>query len=57
VYRQQGFGVEKVVDTTGCGDAYQAAFMYNFLKGETIEHCMLEGTRLATNNLLKMGGN
>ena len=54
-YIQKAFIVDKVVDTTGCGDSYQAAFAYNYLKGRSVETCMLEGTKLATKTLLKMG--
>ncbi len=38
----------KVVSTVGAGDSFSAAFLYNFLNGETLEKSLEEGNRLAT---------
>lgn len=36
----------EVVDTIGAGDAFSAAFLYNFLKGEDLTQCANEANKL-----------
>jgi sugar/nucleoside kinase (ribokinase family) len=36
-----------VVDTTGCGDAFQAGFLAKFVKGIKVEDCVVNGTQQA----------
>jgi len=55
-YFQPALGVEKIVDTTGCGDAYQAAFSMNYFRNGNIEEAMLNGARVAAEVLLHYGG-
>ncbi len=43
VYRQCALPVEKVLDTTGCGDAFQAAFTVSFMAREDPGTALLEG--------------
>ncbi len=33
------FQAENIVDTTGCGDAFQGGLIYSYLKGHTLEEC------------------
>lgn len=46
VYRQTALSVEKVVDTTGCGDAFQAAFTYEYYKSRNVSAALLAGAEL-----------
>lgn len=55
-YYQPALEVDKVVDTTGCGDAYQAAFALTFYKTKSIEKSMLAGARAASVILKAWGG-
>ncbi|MBA4384106.1 MAG: hypothetical protein C0410_05165 [Anaerolinea sp.] len=51
VYRQTALSVEKVIDTTGCGDAFQAAFTAEYFKSRNVTAALLAGAeqgRLAT---------
>lgn len=45
-----------VVDTTGAGDSFNAGFIYGFLKGYTLEQCMLLGNGMGSLNVRKAGG-
>lgn len=47
--------VEKVVDTTGSGDAYIAGFVYGLLENMTIEECCKRGSVLSSFIIEKMG--
>jgi len=42
VVRVPAFSVD-VVDTTCCGDAFNAGFLRSWLRGKDIEHCLKEG--------------
>jgi len=53
---QKAYKVEKVTDTTGCGDAYHAGFCYALLNGGTIQDAMKLGTETATKVLKGVGG-
>ncbi len=48
--------VDEVVDTTGCGDTYQAGFIASYCETGNIETAMKEGSRLAAITLSHMGG-
>ena len=51
VYRQPALQVERVLDTTGCGDAFQAAFSNAYYRDRDIPAALLSGAesgRLAT---------
>lgn len=39
-YKQEPFKVKKVVDTTGCGDAFEAGFVSSYLKYKDIEKAL-----------------
>ena len=55
-YVQPAFQVDKVVDTTGCGDAYQAAFCYAINHSASIQEAMYLATQTATEVLKGIGG-
>jgi len=40
VVRQNAFSVEKVVDTTGAGDCFRAAFAVAFVEGKNWQDCL-----------------
>ncbi|MCL2485265.1 MAG: PfkB family carbohydrate kinase [Endomicrobia bacterium] len=48
--------VEKVIDTTGCGDSYQAGFIMQYLKNKNIEQAMQAGSEFASKTLSYIGG-
>ena len=47
--------VEKVVDTTGAGDAYCAGFLYGYANGLPLADCARYGTRCATQVIQQLG--
>lgn len=53
---QPALKVDKVVDTTGCGDAYQAAFSVTFFKTNDIRQSMNAGAVAALKVLQTWGG-
>lgn len=53
---QQADPVEKVVDTTGAGDAFTAAFLYGWTSGKQLEECAKLGTHVATSVIQQIGG-
>jgi len=55
-YKQNALKTEKVVDTTGCGDAYQAAFCYAINHNSTVNEAMQLATVTATKVLTGYGG-
>lgn len=55
-YRVQAVPVEKVIDTTGCGDSYHAGFVCSYIKDHDILAAMQEGSRVASETLGHTGG-
>ena len=55
-FHMQALPVEKVVDTTGCGDAYLAAFAVSWHRSGDIEGAMLAGSKAAALVLAHIGG-
>ncbi len=47
-YRVKAVPVEKVVDTTGCGDSYHAGFLCSYAQTKNIIKAMEEGSRTAS---------
>ncbi len=45
----------KVVDTTGAGDAFNAGFIYGFLRGKDVEECGRMGNYVASKCIQKFG--
>ncbi len=46
---------EKVVDTTGSGDAFTAGFIYGYLKGKTLQECGEIGAKAAAYVIQQLG--
>jgi fructoselysine 6-kinase len=55
-YYQKAIEVDKIIDTTGCGDAFQAAFSIEWLKTKDIEKSLKEGSIAASKVLNFVGG-
>lgn len=52
---QQALAVEKVLDTTGAGDAYAAGFLLGMTGGSSLQDCARLGTYCATNIIQQVG--
>lgn len=55
-YRVNAVPVQEVIDTTGCGDSYQAGFVARFSEEGDITAAMNEGSRAASETLSHIGG-
>ena len=55
-YRTDAISVEEIVDTTGCGDSYHAAFIASYLNHHDINLAMEEGSLQASKTLAFLGG-
>jgi sugar/nucleoside kinase (ribokinase family) len=53
---QPALPVERVVDTTGCGDAYQAAFTASWFREGDVQQAMAAGAQAASLVLAHFGG-
>ena len=53
--QQDAITVESVVDTTGAGDAFTAAFLYGLSRKESLEECARLGTWCATQVIQQLG--
>lgn len=47
---------EKIIDTTGCGDAFVAGFFYAFLRNKAIVDCVANGVEIALKKITSIGG-
>lgn len=56
-YHQEAVKPKKIVDTTGCGDAYTAGFIAQYIKSSNIESSMYAGTKYAAGKLARIGAN
>ena len=45
-----------IADTTGAGDNFDAGFLFAWLKGAPLGHCVMLGTRCGISSLAYMGG-
>lgn len=52
---QRATPVEQLVDATGAGDAYAAAFLYGWASGKPLEECARLGTHVATSVIQQIG--
>ena len=55
-YHCDAVKVNEVIDTTGCGDSYQAGFIASYLKNRDIKSAMESGSRSAAVTLSFIGG-
>lgn len=55
-YQFEPVAPERVVDTTGCGDAFVAGFLYDYLRGESIGKCVAKGVEVASSKITYVGG-
>lgn len=55
-FHQPALQVPKVIDTTGCGDAYQAAFALTYYHTRDIQKSMFDGATAASQILQAWGG-
>lgn len=56
-YFQLAIEPKKIVDTTGCGDAYTAGFIAEYLKTKNIKSSMESGAKYAADKLTRIGAN
>ena len=56
-YFQEAIRPEKIIDTTGCGDAYTAGFIAEYLKSKNIKSSMESGAKYAAEKLSRIGAN
>jgi fructoselysine 6-kinase len=54
--RQQALPLDKVVDTTGCGDAFQAGFSAEYFKTRDIRKSLLSGAAAGREAAMDFGG-
>jgi fructoselysine 6-kinase len=54
-FEQAAIPVERIVDTTGAGDAFAAAFLANFMHGADVAACLQRGAVLASRVIQQMG--
>jgi sugar/nucleoside kinase (ribokinase family) len=57
VYNQPALEIEKVIDTTGCGDAFQAAFTAEYYISGDIDAALLCGAESGKDTAAQIGGN
>ena len=55
-YTQSALPIEKVVDTTGCGDAFQAGFTSSYYEKKDIPSALLAGAKLGRVAASQYGG-
>jgi fructoselysine 6-kinase len=55
-YYQDAIKVDDIVDTTGCGDAFQASFVIEWFKSQDIESALNKGSLAASKVLSFIGG-
>lgn len=55
VFRQEALPLEKVMDTTGCGDAFQAGFTNSFYRFKDVPRALLDGALLGKTAASQVG--
>ncbi|MCL2390607.1 MAG: PfkB family carbohydrate kinase [Endomicrobia bacterium] len=55
-YVCEALKAEKVTDTTGCGDSYQAGFITEYVSSKNIKKSMQKGSQFAAKTLSYVGG-
>lgn len=54
-FQQAAIAVEEIVDTTGAGDAFAAAFLANYMHGADVPSCLHRGAALAARVIQQLG--
>lgn len=57
IVHQKAIPVDKIIDTTGAGDAYTAGFISSYYKTKNIEKAMEAGANYASKIIQKIGAN
>lgn len=57
MYFQEAVKIKKILDTTGCGDAYTAGFIAQYIKTNSISLSMQKGAEYAAKKLGRVGAN
>ena len=52
---QEAKPIERLIDSTGAGDAYAAAFLYGWATGKPLDECARLGTHVATSVIQQVG--
>jgi sugar/nucleoside kinase (ribokinase family) len=52
---QEARAIEQLIDTTGAGDAYAAAFLYGWANDKPLDECARLGTHVATSVIQQLG--
>ena len=52
---QEAKAIEQLIDTTGAGDAYAAAFLFGWANGKSLDECARLGTHVATSVIQQLG--
>ena len=55
-YTQKALPANKIIDTTGCGDAFQAAFTSSYFHTKDIRTALLAGAELGRKAAMSFGG-
>ena len=55
-FHQPAFQLDKVIDTTGCGDVYHGVFLFCLLSGFTLKESAQRATAAAAINAQRIGG-
>lgn len=56
VFVQEALPLDKVIDTTGCGDAFQAGFTANYYLNQDIQQALSAGAQLGWKAAMSFGG-
>jgi sugar/nucleoside kinase (ribokinase family) len=52
---QEALPIEQLIDTTGAGDAYAAAFLFGWANDRDLDECARLGTHVATSVIQQIG--
>ncbi len=55
-FHQPAFKLDKVVDTTGCGDVYHGVFLFSLISGMSLRESAQRATAAAAINTQRIGG-
>jgi fructoselysine 6-kinase len=55
-YTQEALPLDKVIDTTGCGDAFQAGFTASYFSNRDVQKALIAGAELGRKAAMSFGG-